>query len=113
MFPFVCCLRKVNIKDYWKPGGHKPVDDAMVVRVVVLLRQGLAMLRTARVDNSAARLENVLVPGKVKGDFIAGPCATDNDDLRHVLGPVVTRQTEVCEAPNPYLIRSLSNPIPI
>jgi hypothetical protein len=85
----------------------------MVVRVVVLLRQGLAMLRTARVDNSAARLENVLVPGKVKGDFIAGPCATDNDDLRHVLGPVVTRQTEVCEAPNPYLIRSLSNPIPI
>jgi hypothetical protein len=89
---------QVNVHGYWRPGGHKPIDEPLVRRILALLRQGMHMTRTAKTDNSWGRVEGQLVKGREKGDFIAGPSAMDSDELRHVLGPVLSKQEQVCHS---------------
>ena len=46
LFPLVADARKnylgqVDVRDYWVPGGHKPMDEALVTRVIHTLQQVL------------------------------------------------------------------------
>lgn len=106
---------QVDVRKYFVPGGHKPVDDALVGRTLAVLEEAL---RHQELDDDSVQKGHVgpthqspqvlrardsivdkvvAVSTKWKGDMVHGPASTEPASTGHILGPLQSNQTAVCE----------------
>lgn len=105
LFPLVADARvgyigQVDIRDYFVPGGHKPVDNALVQRVVRVLDE-LLMMRKAQRESVGIYKDvgfgEINSKGKKIVDAICGPSKiVPESGLDHVLGPKLDDLEKVC-----------------
>ena len=85
-------MMQLDIRDYWKPGGHKPVDQSLINRTMSAVHTALAMSTSATDTGTAVSQVRQL---DRKGDYISRPSAvTAGTD--HLLGPLIASQTKEC-----------------
>jgi hypothetical protein len=79
---------QVDVRSYWKPGGHKPIDDDLVKRTLTVLDTALSLRR----EGSTERMKET----GTKGDFAIGHIALVGG-LNHPLGPLISEQKSECK----------------
>lgn len=79
---------QIDIRDYFKPGGHKPMDDRLMHRTIDLLRQALLIIEK---KNYTAFFQTT----RITGDYINGP-ALLTSGIDHILGPLKKNQKNEC-----------------
>lgn len=80
---------QVDIREYFVPGGHRPIDDRLADRTLQVLRQALSFHARGNVGQVQA------LP--YKGDCLLGPAAV-NGSLSHILGPPLADMETACKA---------------
>ena len=79
---------QVDVRSYWVPGGHRPIDSPLVDRVLTTLEAALALQKEGPVEK--------LKETKTKGDFVSGPLSISGP-LGHPLGPTLSEQGLQCK----------------
>jgi hypothetical protein len=85
---------QVDVRDYWKPGGHRPMDQPLVDRTLAVLDIALSMTRSSQ--STVAQLRAVSGVDAKKGDFVSGPSAV-TAGIEHLLGPLSASQEVECD----------------
>ncbi len=101
---------QVDIRKYFVPGGHKPVDGPLIARTLHVLEEALRYQQVAAADlrAPAATKKNstllkslddsvVSVSTQFRGDLLVGPSASSEPTVHHVLGPFQSNQTQICQ----------------
>ena len=110
VFPLISDARSgiygsVDIRDYFKKGGHKPIDDALIERIVSIIKLALPLIRSVRHKEYENMTQKVLKTAR-KGDFVIGPSTMNNDSaLLHVMGPLISQNDAECMKTSLKLIR--------
>ena len=90
-------LAQVDVRDYWVPGGHKAIDDALIERTKRILGDALVYRESVVMGQYKC---NDIPPKNDKIDCVLGPivvnATTIPNSLQHILGPLVSDVTEAC-----------------
>jgi hypothetical protein len=119
LFPVVADARvgfigQVDIREYFVPGGHRPVDKQLVDRVIRVLDALLLMKASDRGYGGYIDLnkEGILNKnGKKRMDAISGPSIV-SPELNNILGPNVSDVKQICQgmALNKFRLNILNEP---
>ena len=90
-------LAQVDVRDYWIPGGHKPIDDKLIERTKHILIDALAY----REASSMGKYNCIDIPPKNdKVDCVVGPIMANAtsipNSLQHILGPFTSDIEAAC-----------------
>lgn len=82
-------LLQLDVREYWKPGGHKPVDQPLVDRILSAVRSALVMNTSTESPISQVKMLDR------KGDFLSGPSEV-TVEMNDFFGPRITAQSREC-----------------
>ena len=80
---------QLDVREYWKPGGHKPVDQPLVDRILSAVRIALVMNTSTESPISQVKMLDR------KGDFLSGPSEV-TVEMNDFFGPRITAQSREC-----------------
>ena len=104
-------IGQVDIRDYFIPGGHKPVDSLLVERIIKILKELLILKNNEKTKiNMYKDINEKLAIFNEKGikrvDVISGPSEINSDsNLNHILGPKKHEMLQTCKSTIPYIYR--------
>jgi hypothetical protein len=93
----------VDVRDYFITGGHKPIDDSLITRVLNGLEVALETQKeTKQLEKRGGKIGDSEIAGTMKatnwkGDFVTGPIVVV-DELNHPLGPKISQQSALCKS---------------
>lgn len=99
---------QVDVRKYFVPGGHKPIDTPLVARTLHVLQEALRYQKIGTAGSEVVGVQASAAPGQslddrivvvseqFRGDLIVGPSLAADPSVHHILGPLQHNQTQVC-----------------
>lgn len=104
---------QVDIRKYFIPGGHKPIDTSLVNRTMNAIERALqyqlvlfpeyqkylknpTILVSSTVNKTVIMSDEIIsIPSEWAGDIVFGPSSYPAS-TEHILGPLQSNQTKIC-----------------
>jgi hypothetical protein len=108
---------QLDIRKYFVPGGHRPMDQNLIDRAMLILQKALSLQRKSFLEIESPVVQNTsdlsiqehlcklqsvdpiqtVAGSQFPGDFLVRPVCI-KEEVNHFLGPFQKDQTKVCES---------------